>query len=311
MNVKRLWERIVALAGSNFGLKVLALVIALGLWLAGHRDIERAIEVPVEFRNIPSDLMVMDNRVDYVILRLAGPRNLVSTIDSDDLKFSLDLAEARSGAVSYPLGPNSFNIPRGVTVARITPPVIHLRLEPVMKRSLPVAVRFSGKLPAGFKIAQTVVQPESVSVQGPAEEVGRLAAAETVPIDLDEKPGVVKRKARLAAHGRPYSFMPDQVDISVTLEIDAISREFARVEVRARDFAGSYSVAPKSVYLKLSGPRNALGMLQLGVDQVYLNLKGLGVGEHELTLNFNLPQEVTVVEQKPVRFKVRITKPET
>jgi hypothetical protein len=70
--VKRLWEKVVALAGSNFGLKVLALVIALGLWLAGHRDIERAVEVPVEFRNIPSDLMVMDNRVDYVVLRLTA-----------------------------------------------------------------------------------------------------------------------------------------------------------------------------------------------------------------------------------------------
>ena len=61
--MKQLWERIVALAGSNFGLKALALTIAVGLWLAGHRDIERSIEVPVEFRNIPSDLMVMDNRV--------------------------------------------------------------------------------------------------------------------------------------------------------------------------------------------------------------------------------------------------------
>ena len=51
--MKRFWEKIVALAGSNFGLKALALIIAVGLWLAGHRDTERAIEVPVEFRNLP------------------------------------------------------------------------------------------------------------------------------------------------------------------------------------------------------------------------------------------------------------------
>ena len=75
------------LSRSNFGLKALALIIALGLWLAGHRDIERAIEVPVEFRNIPSDLMVSDNRVDYVVLRLMGPRTLFSLVfDSEDLK---------------------------------------------------------------------------------------------------------------------------------------------------------------------------------------------------------------------------------
>ena len=84
--MKQLWEKIVALAGSNFGLKALALTIAVGLWLAGHRDIERSIEVPVEFRNIPGDLMVMDNRVDFVVLRVTGPRTLVSTIDADELE---------------------------------------------------------------------------------------------------------------------------------------------------------------------------------------------------------------------------------
>ena len=112
--MKRLWEKIVALAGSNFGLKVLALVIAVGLWTAGHRDIERAIEVAVEFRNTPPDLMVLDNRIDYVVLRLNGPRTLVSTLDPDDMKLSLDLHEAKSGAASYPLSAGSFNIPRSV-----------------------------------------------------------------------------------------------------------------------------------------------------------------------------------------------------
>ncbi len=306
--MKRLWEKIVALAGSNFGLKVLALVIALGLWLGGHRDIERAVEVPVEFSNIPSDLMVMDNRVDYIVLRLTGPRTLVSTIDAGDLKLSLDLAEARAGSASYPLSANSFKIPRGVTVARITPPVVHLRLEPVTKRTLPVTLRFSSKPPPGYKIAQTVVQPETVSVQGPVEEVARLTAAETVPVDLEAKPGVSKRKVRLSAAGKPFSFAPDQVDVSVTLEVDLIEREFGRVNAQARDFAGAYSVSPKSVYLKLAGPRNVLGTLQPDINHVYLDLKGLGTGEHVVTLNFNLPAGIKVVEQKPERFKVRITK---
>src|SRR5919201_7031586 len=114
-----LWEKIVSLGGSNVGLKVLSLVMAMGLWLAGHRDIERAVEVPVEFRNTPSDLMVMDNRVDYVVLRLMGPRTLVSTMDAQDLRLSLDLSGAKPGSASYPLDSSSFNIPRGVTISRI------------------------------------------------------------------------------------------------------------------------------------------------------------------------------------------------
>jgi YbbR domain-containing protein len=306
--MKRLWEKIVALAGSNFGLKVLSLVIAVGLWHAGHRDIERAVEVPVEFRNIPSDLMVMDNRADYVVLRLTGPRTLVSTLDAEDLKLLLDLHGAKSGSASYPLGGNSFNIPRGVTVARITPPVIQLRLEPVLRRTLPVAVRFSGKPPAGYKISETTVEPESVSVQGPAEEVRRLAAVETVPVDVEEHRGVIKRKVRLAADGKPFSFSPDLVAVSVTVVEEVISRVYGNVELRAKDFTGSYSVSPPSVYLRLSGPKLILEKFEFGANQVYLNLKGLALGDHSVPLGFNLPANIKVVEQRPQRFKVRITK---
>jgi len=306
--MKRLWEQITLLSRSNIGLKVLALIIALGLWLAGHRDTERAIEVPVEFRNIPSDLMVSDNRVDYVVLRLMGPRTLISTLDSEDLKLSMDLKGAKSGSASYPLGAHSFNVPRGVTIARITPPVIHLRLEPVLKRAVPVTVHISSGPPAGYKVYQTTVQPPVVSVQGPADDVKRLTSVETVPIDIEETNGVVTRKVRLSADGKALSFSPDQVDVAISVDEEESTRDFERVEVQAKGFEGVYTVNPRSVFLRLSGPRQALNKLVLGPDQVYLSLTGLKVGEHAVPLVFNLPPKFSVVEQKPRRVKVRITK---
>lgn len=307
--MKQLWEKVVALAGSNFGLKAVALIIAVGLWLAGHRDTERAIEVPVEFRNLPADLMVVDNRVDYVVLRLTGPRTLISTLDADRLKLSVDLNDAKPGSLSYPLGTEYFNVPRGVTVSRITPPVVHLRLEPVAKRTLPVSVRISGKPSAGYRIAETVAQPQNVAVQGPAEEMRRLVSIETVPVDVEESRGAVKRKVRLSNDGKALSMVPDQVEVSITIEEERASREFDRVEVRARDFRGVYSVAPETVRLRLSGPKSTIDKLQLSSDQVYLELKGIPVGEHNVPLTLILPADVKVVEQKPQQFRVRITKP--
>ena len=306
--MKFLWERVVVLAGSNFGLKILAIVIAVGLWVAGHRDVERAVEVPVEFRNIPSDLMVVDNRVDYVVLRLTGPRTLVSTMDAEDLKLGLDLNGTRPGAVSYPLNSSSFNIPRGVTIARITPPVVHLRLEPVIKRMLPVTVRFVNKPPPGQKIAEAVATPARVSVLGPADEVRRLVSVETVAIDLEESRSGFKRRVRLSSDGKPLSFTPDQVEVAVTLTEEEISRSFSGIEVEAKGFTGEYTASPRSVYLQLSGPKSIIEKLAVGKDQVYLSLKGLPPGEHSVPLSVDLPPEVKVTEQKPQRFKVRIRK---
>jgi YbbR domain-containing protein len=307
--MKDLWEKIVSLAGSNLGLKALALIIAVGLWVAGHRDTERALEVPLEFRNIPADLMVLDNRVDYVVLRVMGPRTSVSTLDADNLKLSLDLDGAKSGLLSYPLTANDFNVPRGVTVARITPPVVHLRLEPVAKRTLPVSVRLSGKPMAGYRIARTSVRPESVAVQGPAEEVRRMTAVETVPVDVEEGRGGIKRRVRLSNDGKPLSIVPDQVEVVVTIEEEQANRAFERIEVHAKDFNGVYNVAPQSVYIRVSGPKSAIEKLKLTSDEVYLNLRGLPAGEHQVPLELSLPLDVQVVEQKPQRFRVRIIKP--
>ncbi len=307
--MRTLWEKIVALAGSNLGLKALALIIAVGLWMAGHRDTERAIEVPLEFRNIPSDLMVMDNRIDYVVLRVMGPRTSVSTLDADNVKLSLDLDGAKSGLLSYPLAPGDFNVPRGVTVARITPPVIHLRLEPVAKRTLPVTVRLSGKPMSGYRIAQSTVQPENVAVQGPAEEVRRLASIETVPVDVEGHRDAIKRRVRLSNDGKPLSITPDQVEVVITIDEEQASRAFEPIEVHAKDFKGAYNVSPKTVFLRIAGPKNAVEKLKLTSDEVYLNLKGLSVGEHNVPLELNLPAEIRVEEQKPQRFRVRITKP--
>lgn len=307
--MKRLWEKALALGGSNLGLKALALIIAVGLWVAGHRDTERAIEVPVEFRNVPPDLMVTDNRVDYVVLRVMGPRTLVSTLDADKVKMSLDLDGAKSGTASYPVAADEFNIPRGVTIARITPPVIHLRLEPVSKRTLPVSVRLSGKPLAGYRIAQAGARPESVSVQGPADEVRRLAVIETVAVDVEDLRGGFKRRVRLSNDGRPLTIVPDQVEVMIAIEEEQATRLFDHFDVRAKGFNGVYRVSPPEASLRISGPKSVVENLKLTSDEVYLNLKGLSVGEHNLPLEMNLPAEVQVSEQKPQRFRVRIIKP--
>jgi YbbR domain-containing protein len=307
--MKRVWERFAVLGGSNLALKILALIIAIGLWAAGHRDTERAIEAPIEFRNLPPDLMVIDNRVDYVVLRLMGPRTLVSTLDADKIKLSLDLDGAKSGSMSYPLDADEFNIPRGVTIARITPPVIHLRLEPVSKRTLPVSVRLSGKPMGGYRVAQATPLPGNVSVQGPAEEVRRLAVIETVAVDVEEMRGGFKRRVRLSNDGKPLSISPDQVEVTVAIEQEQAIRTFERIDVHAKNFGGVYQVAPPLVSLRIAGPKIALEKLKLTSDQVYLNLKGLSVGEHNVPLELDLPAEVQVLEQRPQRFRVRITKP--
>ncbi len=311
--MRSIWEKFISLASSDLGLKLFSLFFAFGLWLfvnAGQKAAERAIEVPLEFRNIPSDLMVVSPGVGQVEVRVMGPPALLSTLDPDYLKVVLDLDGSRPGTSTFRLSPDFFNPPRGVRITRISPSVINLKLESVAVRSLPVAVRFGAKPPFGYRVARVEANPETVKVRGPANEVQRLVSVETVPVDLEGARGQMTREVRLSSAGSTLSFSPDRVTVSVALEEESMTKEFGRVEVKAKNVAGGYSVTPRRVYLRLSGPKRILSQLQLGTEQVYLDLKGLGPGNHTLALTLKLPPEIKVLGQKPERFNVRISGPQ-
>ena len=307
--MKRTWQKLVSYVSGDLALKLFSLFFAAGLWFfvnAGQKAAERAMEVPVEIRNVASELMVMNPGIGAVEVRLMGPPALLSTLDPDDLKVSLDLDGARAGTSTFRVSADSFNPPRGVRVTRISPSVVNVKLETVAARSLPVTVRLGGKIPAGYKIARLESTPEAVKVRGPASEVNNMTAVETVPLELDGVKGQTTREVRLSSAGGTLSFSPDRVTVSLALEEEMITREFGRVEVKAKDFSGRYTVTPRQVSMRLSGPKRILEPLQLGPDRVYLNLKGLSPGNHNLPLSMNLPREVKVLEQKPDRFRVVI-----
>ncbi|MGH7770665.1 MAG: CdaR family protein [Candidatus Binatia bacterium] len=307
--MKHAWEKFISLASSDLGLKLFSLGFALGLWLfvnVGQKPAEWPFKVPIEFRNIPSDVIVSNPGLDQIEVRVMGPPALLSTINADQLKVVLDLDGARPGTSTFRLGPDYFNPPRGVRITRISPSAVHLKLELVAVRSLPVSVRFEGEPPFGYKVKRVEVNPETVRVRGPAQEVNRMASVETELLEYDSARGPKAREVRLASAGKPLSFSPDRVTVLVALEEEWMTREFSGVEVKAKDFAGEYSVSPRRVTLRLSGPKRILGRLQVGAEQIYLDLQGLGPGNHALALTLKLPPGIKVLEQRPERFKVRI-----
>jgi YbbR domain-containing protein len=172
---------------------------------------------------------------------------------------------------------------------------------------LPVTVRLGARPPAGYKIVRMDSIPDTVMVRGPANVVNRMTSVETAPLDMESSKGQFTRVLRLGSTDETLTFSPDRVTVAVVLEEEILTREFGRIEVKAKNFFGKYSVSPRQAQLKLSGPKRILGELQLGPDQAYLDLKGLKPGTHSVPLVFNLPREVKVLEQKPDRFRVTIS----
>src|ERR1700685_2874949 len=77
----------------NFWLQVFAILLAFTLWIMVHRDpiTEVAIEVPVEFHNIPLNVEITSDTVYRSTVRLRGPERVIHQLSPSDVHEEIDL----------------------------------------------------------------------------------------------------------------------------------------------------------------------------------------------------------------------------
>jgi hypothetical protein len=194
-----------------------------------------------------------------------------------------------------------------VTVARITPPVVHLRLEPVIKLTLPVSVRPS----ASRRWATAYRKPQCSPPALPCGASRRCAPphrGRNRAGGSQRNPRRFQRLVRLATEGKRDFLARSGGRVSVAIKEEASSRDFAQAEIGVQDFKGIYTVNPK-LFFACSGPKSLVDKLQLSPTNVFVTLQGLSAGDHNLAPQFDLPNGLKVVEHKPARVRVKIAKP--
>ena len=97
-----------ALRIRHVGLKIVSVVLALLLWLlvSGEQTVERALRIPLEFTNVPSDLELVGEAPEIVDVRLRGSSGTMSRISAGELAAVLDVRTARAGQRLFHLTPD-------------------------------------------------------------------------------------------------------------------------------------------------------------------------------------------------------------
>lgn len=294
----------------NAGAKLLSLVMAFGLWFfvnSGERDTEMAVQVPVELRDRPPNVMLVSPRVDFIDLVVRGPRTLLNRIDPQRISITLDLNGVRPGPAVFRIVGDSLELPRGVTIVRMTPSEVTLEFAAVMRKRVPVHVAFAGKPPANLRVTDTRVAPESVEVVGPAAEVGALKTAETDPVDLADAPaGLLEREVPLDVPGEFLSFSAALAHVQVRLEEPERTRTLSGVTIVVRNAAYQASVVPAKQQITVRGPQSATDALELDHGAVYIDADGREPGSYRVTPAVDLPAGIELVKQEPAVVELRV-----
>jgi hypothetical protein len=171
----------------NIGWRITSLVIAYVIWMNVAMEPEMAtiVSAPVQYRDAGSNLEVSSPLVDHVELETRGPSGLLRNLANSRTVVILDFSDVRdAGQRTFSITKSLTNLPQGVELLRATPGQIRLTFERRMQKSVPVHVRFLGKLPDGLKMSGFEIEPKGKEIFGPASQVDRVSAVETDSIDL-------------------------------------------------------------------------------------------------------------------------------
>lgn len=169
----------------NLGLKLLSLALALGLWraLALDQVTEIAVDVPIEFHNIPENLEISSEYIPRAQIRVRGPQRVVRRLQAVDVSADIELSGMKPGERTFDLTADQIHQPRELEVVQIIPSQFHLAFDARLSRQVPVRPRVVGTFAPGYAIGHIVAEPSMVTVSGPQKRVEAVEAAITDPID--------------------------------------------------------------------------------------------------------------------------------
>lgn len=205
----------------NLGLKLIALGLAVGLWLAVAREpvAEVALEVPIEFRNIPQNLEISSESIPKAQIRLRGPERVVHRLQPSDVYTEIDISGVKPGERTFDLTAHQIHSPAGLEVVQIIPSQLQLAFDVRSSKDVPVHPRVVGTFASGYRISQVLVDPATITITGPQKRVAAVESAITDTVDVS---GAMDRPTfvRHAYVSDPLIEVtsPDPVRITVIME---------------------------------------------------------------------------------------------
>jgi len=204
------------------GVLILALAIAIFLWGVAHgtSKIDTAFDIPVELHHLADGLVVTDQNVDEVNVRVQGSRAALRNVSSEKLKFVIDVSGGKPGVAVYDVDVDRIELPRGASFVSHSPSRVQVRFEKRGRKAVTVEVEIEGEPATGFHLVGFEVEPARVWLAGARSQVMRLDSVVTETINITGIREDEEREVRLRLSGGTV-WMEDKKPVTVTVRLEA------------------------------------------------------------------------------------------
>lgn len=292
----------------HIGLKVVSIGLAALLWLvvSGEQVVERALRIPLEFTNLPTQLEVVGDAPDVVDVRVRGSAGALGRIATGELVAILDLRAARPGQRLFHLAASDVRAPFGIDVVQVTPSSVSMRFEPSATKRVPIVPSVEGEPAPGFVVGTVSAEPPTVELVGAASMLQTLTEAITEPVSIAGAAGPITETVTVGSADPSVRLRtPQTARVTVNVTAAPVEWSVADVMVQVRNATRPVQVMPKSVTVHVHGPREARSGIAADFD-ASVDVSGLRPGQFDLPVRIVPPARVGVVRVEPAQVRVRI-----
>jgi len=207
------------LLSENFGLKLTAVLLSILLWLfASSRGLsEIALDVPLEFKDIPPGFELMNHSVKVVGINIKGQERIIRTIRPSDIRAFVDLSKARKGESVYTIDKNNITLPPGVTVTNINPAYVKIFTEESLTKTVDIKPIVVGAPQSNFYVKAVRIFPERVVIEGARSKVNAIDTIKTEPLDITGIKETIARDLELDTAGMNIRTKTKDVTVKVVI----------------------------------------------------------------------------------------------
>lgn len=244
-------------------MKLFSLFFAASLWFVIHSEKlrEMSVNIPVRFQNLPPGSIMTGEIPDMIRLKLRGNKMRMAKMDDEFFApYNINLEGAKIGHSTYPIYPEDFKVPFGVSIDRIQPQVIHVTLSKTVIKPVNVEAKMVGTPMPGYMLKSVQVDPSQVQIRGDEIQIEEVKNLTTEEINLDGRSSSFEGDFSIDMRNKRLNLLTPSVHVSVNIEEKTGSETILSVPIKWTEQEGilmkKYNAHPQleSVSIKFTGP---------------------------------------------------------
>ncbi|OGW24078.1 MAG: hypothetical protein A2X59_06385 [Nitrospirae bacterium GWC2_42_7] len=173
---------------SNLGLKISAVLISVFLWfvVTSRGQTEFSLDVPIEFKNIPAELEVVNYKTKTVNVTVKGQEIAVRNIKALDIRVFIDMSNAKKGVGSFYINKGDVKLPYAITVVDIAPSMLKIRLDETFEKTVNIKPVLTGQPATDYRVKAITAEPDKIKIHGIKSEILKINELRTETYDITD-----------------------------------------------------------------------------------------------------------------------------